>query len=71
MNARCWVIALVVGTVVCGSLSARAAEDAVLLSIEGDVTVSKAGAQTWQPVVDALGHEAAVALRGRHPPIYP
>lgn len=28
-------------------------------------------AQTWQPVVDALGHEAAVALRGRHPPIYP
>lgn len=28
-------------------------------------------AQTWQPVVDALGRQAAEALRGRHPPIYP
>jgi predicted TIM-barrel fold metal-dependent hydrolase len=27
-------------------------------------------AQTWQPVVDALGRRAAEALRGRHPPIY-
>jgi predicted TIM-barrel fold metal-dependent hydrolase len=27
-------------------------------------------AGTWQPVVDALGHEAAQALRGRHPWIY-
>lgn len=28
-------------------------------------------AQTWQPVVDALGREAAEALRARHPPLYP
>ncbi len=27
-------------------------------------------AQTWQPVVDALGRKAADDLRGRHPPIY-
>lgn len=27
-------------------------------------------AETWQPVVDALGRVAAEALRGRHPPIY-
>ena len=28
-------------------------------------------AQTWQPVVDALGGKAAQDLRGRHPAIYP
>jgi predicted TIM-barrel fold metal-dependent hydrolase len=27
-------------------------------------------AETWQPVVDALGHDAAQALRRRVPPIY-
>lgn len=27
--------------------------------------------ETWQPVVEALGSKAAVALRSRHPPIYP
>ncbi|HEY0549575.1 MAG TPA: hypothetical protein VGF13_08235, partial [Verrucomicrobiae bacterium] len=49
MNARFWVIALVLATGVCGSFCARAAEDAVLLSIEGDVTVRKAATQDWQP----------------------
>jgi predicted TIM-barrel fold metal-dependent hydrolase len=27
-------------------------------------------AETWQPVVEALGRKTAEALRGRHPPIY-
>lgn len=27
-------------------------------------------AETWRPVVEALGRDAADALRGRHPPIY-
>jgi predicted TIM-barrel fold metal-dependent hydrolase len=27
-------------------------------------------AETWQPVIDALGRKAAVDLRSRHPPIY-
>jgi Tfp pilus assembly protein PilF len=49
MNARFWAIALVFATGVFGNFSARAAEDAVLLSIEGDVTVRKTGTQNWQP----------------------
>ncbi len=49
MNARFWAIALVLGTIVLGTISARAAEDTVLLSIEGNVSVRKAGAQDWQP----------------------
>jgi len=28
-------------------------------------------AETWQPVVEALGRKAADALRSRHPPVYP
>ena len=49
MNARLWAATLVFAAVIFGSSFSRAAEDAVLLSIEGNVTVSKAGAQIWQP----------------------
>ncbi len=49
MNARLWAFALLFNIAVFASLSARAAEDAVLLSFEGDVTVRKVGTQTWQP----------------------
>src|SRR5688572_29364711 len=49
MNARLWAIALLFAAFIFGSFSTHAAEDAVLLSIEGDVTVRKAGSQNWQP----------------------
>ncbi len=49
MNARLWAIALLIVAFVFGCFSTHAAEDAVLLSVEGDVTVRKAGMQNWQP----------------------